>query len=485
MIRNSNKIIRSVIAISLSFSGYAQTDTPCGAPLLTVGTNCVNTTANITSSATNQTDAANGGSPSCGSMGEDVWYSFVAPASGNVLISFTSGTITDAVAGIYDGPCTAPTELVCNDDGGPGLMPQLSSTTLTPGNTYYIRLYDYGGGTGDVDLCITEPAPPPTNISCAIPDPICSGSPINFTAQANNTQASSVDPGNNYDCLISQPNPSWYYLKIANGGNLVIDVTAGSDVDFAIWGPYPDVATAVSNCGSYPLPVDCSFSATNIEQVNVAGVIAGEVYVLLVTNYANTVQTITVQDAAANTATTDCSIVVLPVELSEFRAERIENEIHLSWITLSEIDNDYFIVERSIDGQNWSAFDLIEGNGNSQEIIRYSSIDRNFSKEVNYYRLKQFDFNGKMSISEIVSVNPYGETVIQLFPNPAKTDFTILSNEEIKHLTLYRFDGNMIFENENCSTKKMTISTEGMTAGIYYVDITTNKGSKKERIIIQ
>ncbi len=486
--RNNKTIFNSVFAVAISFIGFSQSDTPCGAPSLTVGTSCVNTTATITAADNQQTDAANGGTPSCGSMGEDVWFSFVAPTSGAIDVTFTSGSITDAVAGLYSGPCTAPTELVCNDDGGAGLMPQLTSSSLTPGSTYYIRLYDYAGGTGTVDLCVTEiaaPPPPPTNISCAVPDPICSGSPIVFTAQANNTQADVVDPGNDYGCLFSQPNPSWYYLEISAGGNLVIDVTAGSDVDFAIWGPYPDVTTAVANCGSYPAPVDCSFSFTNIEQVSVTGVVAGEVYVLLVTNYANTVQAITVQDAGTNTATTDCSIVPLPVELVDFKAERNNDEVFLSWSTVTEINNDYFIVERSQDGENWSAFEYIEGNGTSQQMIHYSSIDRNNSKEVTYYRLKQFDFDGKMSISYIVSASSSTRSIIQVFPNPTKGDLTVSSNEEIVKLSLYRLDGQNVLEMKNVNEKKVGLDLNNIGAGVYYIDITTSNGTLKEKIIIQ
>jgi len=294
-----------------------------------------------------------------------------------------------------------------------------------------------------------------------------------------------VDPGNNYGCLSSQPNPSWYYLKIGTGGNLVIDITAGSDVDYAIWGPYADVATAVTNCGSYPAPIDCSYSIAATEQAVVNGVVAGEVYVLLVTNYASVVQAITVNDAASNTAATDCSIVPLPVELVNFEAERNESEVSLFWSTVSEINNDYFIVERSGNGTSWSAFDFVDGHGNSQELIHYSSIDRNFSAEVNYYRIKQFDFDGKMSFSSIVSVNPDGKTIIQLFPNPVNTNLTIISSEEMNSVRMFRLDGTIVFEDVNKATKKLSINVQGFAPGVYYIDVVTTNGSLKEKVVVQ
>ena len=228
--------------------------------------------------------------------------------------------------------------------------------------------------------------------------------PITFTAQANGTEADVVNPGNDYDCLITSPNPSWYYLEISNSGNLAIDITAGSDVDFAIWGPYADLATAVANCDGHGTPADCSYSTAAIEQANVAGAIAGEVYVLLVTNFANTVQTINVNDAPSNTATTDCSIVPLPVEFAELMGSRNADGVHLTWTTATEQNNDYFVIERSSDATVWTAFDLIDGVGNSTSTTYYSTTDRNPHEGVNYYRVKQFDFDGTSSISDIIAV---------------------------------------------------------------------------------
>ena len=485
--KNKLTILNTIGVILISLFSFSQSDEPCTAGNLPVSSNCTPVTyTNATATASEVADPSIP-APGCGSYsGGDVWFTITVPASGNVILDATSGVVTDGAMAVYSGTCSSLTLVTCNDDGGAGLMPSISLTGQTSGATLWVRFWEFSNdNNGTFDLCAYEPPPPPTNVSCAIPDPICSGSPIIFTAQANNTQADIVNPGNDYGCLISQPNPSWYYLKIGTGGNLVIDVTAGSDVDFAIWGPYPDVVTAVANCGSYPAPVDCSFSFTNVEQVSVTGVAAGEVYVLLVTNYANSVQTITVQDAGANTATTDCSIVPLPVELVDFEAERNESEVFLSWSTVSEINNDYFIVERSEDGTNWSSFDFVDGHGNSQELIHYSSIDRNFSTDVNYYRIKQFDFDGKMSYSSIVSVNPNGKTIIQLYPNPVNTNLTIVSNEEMNRVRMYRLDGTMVFEDGNKSAKKLSINVQDFMPGVYYIDVVTTNGSLKEKIVIQ
>lgn len=488
---HTNFALTCSMALLGAFSSIGQSNTPCGgggAPDITVNSSCSFTTATISGSDTEQTNGNNGGTPSCGSMGEDVWFSFTAPASGQVQIQTQAGSITDAVMAVYSGTCGPPinlTELACNDDAATA-MPELSVNSLTPGTTYFIRLWQFGGGTGDFDICVTEiSTTTPTNTDCSIPDPICSGSPITFTAQANGTEASVVDPGNNYDCLSTSPNPSWYYLEIDNSGDLAIDITAGSDVDFAIWGPYADLAAAVANCGTHGVPVDCSYSTAAVEQANVAGAVAGEVYVLLVTNFANTVQTITVSDAPSNTATTDCSIVPLPVDFAEFDAVRQGEEVMLNWMTASEKDNDHFILERSLDGQIWSAFDVIEGAGNSTSPLFYSATDRNPSSEINYYRIKQVDTDGSIRYSDVVSVLPYTSMEIQLTPNPANEKVIVTSSDSFSEVTIVNVQGAVLKTIEYSSVKQASIDLSGLKQGIYYVQLQSNTGTATERLIVR
>jgi subtilisin-like proprotein convertase family protein len=167
------------ILLAASFSiivgnGFAQSDTPCnggGAPALTVNSTCTFTTG-TTVGASEQTNAANFGTPACGLMGQDVWYSFVAPASGSVVISTAAGGVTDGVMALYESDCAGTTtELACSDDVN-GLMPEITQGGLTPGQTYYIRFWEYGGdNNGTFDICIYDnvvvPNIPPGGIPIA------------------------------------------------------------------------------------------------------------------------------------------------------------------------------------------------------------------------------------------------------------------------------------------------------------------------------
>jgi len=146
---------------------------------------------------------------------------------------------------------------------------------------------------------------------CSNLEPICTDVGISFTATSGVADASITNPGNNYDCLITQPNPTWYYLEIANSGDIIMNLSAGSDIDFIIYGPFASLADAEANCNSYSNVVDCSFSATNNETPQILGAVVGEVYVMLVTNYANVVQNITLTQSGGS-GNTDCTIVNPP-----------------------------------------------------------------------------------------------------------------------------------------------------------------------------
>jgi len=470
----------NICAEALSGGGVTN-DTPCTASPLTVNTTCTY------SSGTNFGATDSGvPNPGCASYsGGDVWYTVTVPASGNVTVTTdNNGGIGDGGMAIYSGPCGAPTLIDCDDDGGPGLFSSISLTGQTPGTTLYVRVWEFNGGPGGTfDICATDPDVP-TNVSCDVPDPICSGSPIVFTAQSNGTDADVVNPGNNYDCLFTSPNPSWYYLEIATGGNLDIDITAGSDIDFAIWGPFPDLATAVANCDSYGVPIDCSYSIAAVEQANVVGVVPGEVYVLLVTNFANTVQTITVDEAATNSASTDCSIVPLPVELVDFKAVSNGSEVNLSWSTLSERENDFFVVERSYDGAQWTSFEMVQGAGNSNVIRHYEVVDQTPNGSVVYYRLKQFDFDGSVVVSDPISLVREGVVDARLYPNPAGNLLQVSSTESIMSIDIVSPTGALAMKIEQINGNTIDLNTESLPNGVYFVSINTANETIVKRLVI-
>ncbi len=117
----------------------------------------------------------------------------------------------------------------------------------------------------------------------------------------------------------------------------------------------------------------------------------------------------------------------LPVELLQFKAtpnSAIKN-VDLMWVTATEINNDYFVIERSTNASDWLPLDSVNGAGNSNAVLSYHYPDKNPYSGTSYYRLKQVDFNGTTEYSHIEVVNFEGLEIISLFPNPSNGEVSI------------------------------------------------------------
>lgn len=111
---------------------------------------------------------------------------------------------------------------------------------------------------------------------------------------------------------------------------------------------------------------------------------------------------------AASYDTNGCSLpaTVLPITLTYFKGKTINLHSNLlEWSTSMEINNDYFTIERSEDAFEFSVIGTVNGSGNSTVINNYHLIDDNPVNGINYYRLKQTDFNGDYQYSEIIALN--------------------------------------------------------------------------------
>ena len=115
----------------------------------------------------------------------------------------------------------------------------------------------------------------------------------------------------------------------------------------------------------------------------------------------------------------------LPVKLVSFAATPQTDAVKLEWKTATEINNDFFQIQRSIDSEQWIEIDKVKGAGNSSDPIQYLRYDNQPTQGISYYRLKQTDFDGQVDYSPIVAVHYEGISSIQVFPNPSTGVFTI------------------------------------------------------------
>ncbi|MBK7943783.1 MAG: hypothetical protein IPJ85_00070 [Flavobacteriales bacterium] len=161
-------------------------DEPCGATALPVNASCTNTTSTSAFATNSQGIPA----PGCANyQGGDVWFSFVAPANGTVVVQTgSSGGLTDTGLALYEATncSTGYNLLACNDDAtGLGFFSRIISTDLVPGTTYYARVWGYGGATGGFNICAHSP-PPPAN------DDPCGATALTVNATCTNTATTNL-----------------------------------------------------------------------------------------------------------------------------------------------------------------------------------------------------------------------------------------------------------------------------------------------------
>jgi hypothetical protein len=168
----------------------------------------------------------------------------------------------------------------------------------------------------------------------------------------------------------------------------------------------------------------------------------------------------------------------LPVKLLSFDAQLNNNIVDLTWQTATEINNDYFTLEKSKDGFTWIAFAEQNGAGNSNTLLNYADVDINPYTGVSYYRLKQTDYNGDYAYSNIISINNLDE-IISVYPNPVKDILNINNLNETHIVKVFAIDGRIIFEGNTPS-----LNTNNWSNGIYELIIFNQNGEIAKRLKI-
>ncbi|MBC8147485.1 MAG: DNRLRE domain-containing protein [Bacteroidetes bacterium] len=182
---------------------------------------------------------------------------------------------------------------------------------------------------------------------------------------------------------------------------------------------------------------------------------------------------------------------VLPIELLSFSARQENENVRINWSTASETNNDFFTIERSIDAQNFEILKTFAGAGNSNEIINYSEIDEFPLIGISYYRLKQTDFNGDYSYSEIVAVENLTDNlnlkILNAYSNPNSINFTVLNpNLEDLSFEVFNILGEVLISTKVdyvIEKSKVVVSAEGLSHGIYFIKLSGDKETIVEKVL--
>jgi gliding motility-associated-like protein len=234
------------------------------------------------------------------------------------------------------------------------------------------------GQNGDGKLCIDA-------------QPLCAASQFSYP---NTFGINFAESGPDFDCISFPINPSWFYLQIAQDGDIQLQleqsITDGGnpslDVDFILYGPFNDPrAPCISNLTSANV-VDCSYEPNVVEYVDIANTYAGEYYLLMITNFSRLPGYITVSQTAGS-ATTNCNL------LNDFIIiEEIACEGDAALLDATTINADYYTWYKD-DGLGTGNFNIISGINTPIYGATDNSIYRAIIYDVNYVILKKYEFN--------------------------------------------------------------------------------------------
>jgi len=372
----------------------------------------------------------------------------------------SSANLRTAYVNVYTNTTTCTPQLVCGlrfsnhvtDIRATAPHIRTVSTSrvdVLPGNTYWVEVWTTSMSTDpnyNFDIHVVPLGPRPSNDVCA-----------NATSYTNNQLGCNLGANpacNAYipSCWFTLENSTFYYFTSpGNPFQITIDnvecVGGGNDMQASIFRATP------GNCGTNLTSgnqVACHvFTGSYTFNIN-NGDPPGTTYIIWFDG-----------NAGANCK---WNINVLPVELTDLKVKCDNESALISWTTASETNNDYFTIERSANGKEFSMIGIISGNGNANYFTNYNYTDETPLPGYSYYRLSQTDYDGTTEIFDAVAFsNDCKEHLfsVHLYPNP------VTDNE----MTL---EMNMRTESQ---TDIYIVNNMGKTVSTAYSGIFLEKGS--------
>ncbi len=327
----------------------------------------------------------------------------------------------------------------------------------------------------------------------------------------------------NKDCMNTFENcGNWFYITPLSvppgGGDITVNIVSnnGEDQDVLIWKGF----NKIINCPivSKDQPILCNyeysdatgtgFNTANYNDGNLGynpslsvseqDITDGAYFMLLVNTYADnrlsdnydcpqTDITITL----GGTATLTCDLLAATFGRIAGVARDDHNDIY--WETISEQNCESFTLERSKDLTSWEQVGILPGAGNSDQTLIYTMKDYNRMNPITYYRVKERDFNGKLTYSEVISVTTHQDEdswIVDIFPNPANENFTFQYNgtnqEDALEVAVYDLIGRQVIRQEFMLKKHQAsvVNTQQLENGQYQVVFIQGRQKQTQNLII-
>ncbi len=311
----------------------------------------------------------------------------------------------------------------------------------------------------------------------------------------------------NYGCLQSQElNSTWMTVNIAVGGWLeFVFGGLGTQAGFYDWAMWTfDENTCGNIIGDLQAPIRCNWNGVASGGTGLAGALpaggdasnyepplwveAGDIYLICFSNYSSVTSNVPLE--FGGTAEVSCEPIMLPVDLLSLGGESLHEGVLVQWETVSEQDNALFVLEHSLDATQWQEVAMVQGAGDSFELRKYQYLHSKALFGINYYRLRQMDFDGNTRFSDGISVVHKPQIGFVLSPNPIAVNRDL----QIKflHLTegmkcvVSTLEGRTVSEFESNELLALSkISFED--AGMYLIRLIDRQGAvvDSQRLVVQ
>lgn len=183
------------------------------------------------------------------------------------------------------------------------------------------------------------------------------------------------------------------------------------------------------------------------------------------------------------------SVNPLPITLLSYTAVPVGRNVEISWSTASEINNDYFTIEKTKDGSAFEIVGKVKGKGNSSSNVNYVLTDHLPYTDLSYYRLKQTDLNGDVHYSQLVSVNFSNDSRqnVKLFPNPNNGEFVIEGIDAANfEMSIHNAFGDKVnYQVNSKSMDSIHINCSELASGVYMVNITSRGITTFHKLVVQ
>lgn len=436
-------------------------------PSTTTGTCATTTTLTVGAACISQT-TCDGSAPNAAGSGDGKcsWSKFVATSANMILnIDVTNAAPCYITSQVYSstGVCSGLTQI--SSSSGTPMDDAHYLNNLVVGQTYYVEVCEPQFGPckdEEAVYCISVAPYTPCN-TCSSPCGAASG----FATTPTVAQVTAACSSPNYSPVL-QPTHNYTFcntfvaVNTTVSFNVIISSTgcSGGNVTGLTWSLYN-----YPSCGA-------AIQTGNLSNLTFTGLTVGNSY--------NFCYTFGVPNGCYHTR--HCPFYVgafaLPVTLTYFDGNYYDKKVNLNWVTETEINNDFFTIERSIDMENFEVIGVIKGNGNSNSKLNYTYHDNNPKKGIFYYRLKQTDFDGNSEYFNPISVEINSTFYdFHIFPNPISgyghLEFT--SSEDTEQiLSIFDISGRKVFE-KNYLIKKgnnnLTLETTNLSKGMYFVKL--------------